>query len=210
MKEAKGFKVLQEVISPENVLEMSEMIAIKATKHLAVWIGRYAYKVHTDLYHDLTNKNRPNYVFTNSYDLVQSVAVFLCEHFGEYLDDYYRMSQLGSELSLKRHCYQIVDSLVCKRYRGTMKYLGFEDLTFDQEPRYEMQENVDFTASEQKVEHIIDCLQLTQMQKDVLSYRMLGASFSEIGRYLNRCQSTVFEHLGKVRMKYLKFIEEME
>lgn len=198
------FKVLQEVISADNVLVMAELLTIRTTKWLIGYVGENAYKVHTNLYCDLMNKNRPNYVFTDSYDLVQSVAVFLCEHFGERLDDFYRISQFGSELSLKRHCYHIVDCLVCKGYRKTRKYLSFEDLTF--EPRYEMQEVVDNTASEQRVEHIIDCLQLTKIQKDVLDYRMSGASFPQIGRYLNRCQSTVFEHLGKVRMKYLKIM----
>ena len=39
------------------------------------------------------------YVLSDCYDMVQSVAAFLCGHFGEYLDDFLYISNRGKRIS---------------------------------------------------------------------------------------------------------------
>lgn len=82
------FKVLREIISPENVQVMAELITIKQTKCLIGYIGENAIIAHEKVYIDAMHMNDEKYVLSDYYDLVQDVALFLCEHFGKYLDDY--------------------------------------------------------------------------------------------------------------------------
>ena len=79
----RDFKVLSEKISPENVLVMSELLAIKETKTLTRFMGSLAEKAHKKLCCDVFLKDLRGYVLSDCYDMVQSVAAFLCEHFGE-------------------------------------------------------------------------------------------------------------------------------
>ena len=85
----RNLAVLQERISPENILAMSEMLAMIATKKLMVYMGKLAENAHVNLCRDVFCKGESGYVLTDSYDLVQSTALFLCEHYGARLDDLY-------------------------------------------------------------------------------------------------------------------------
>ena len=77
MKAKKSLELFKEVITPENVEAMSEMIAICETKHLIGWVGQAMIDIHKNLLLDVFNKGRSDYVLTDSYDLVQEVALFL-------------------------------------------------------------------------------------------------------------------------------------
>ena len=96
----RDFKVLAEKISPENVLVMSELLAIKETKMLTCYMGSLAEKAHKKLCCDVFLKDMRGYVLSDFYDMVQSVAAFLCEHFGEYLNDFLYISNRGKWTSI--------------------------------------------------------------------------------------------------------------
>ena len=89
------YKVLTEKISPDNVAVMAELIAMKETKILISYLGHHAEKAHKNLCRDIFGKHEPGYIFSDSYDFVQSVALFLCNHFGEYLDGVLYISKRG-------------------------------------------------------------------------------------------------------------------
>ena len=74
------YKVLTEKISPDNVAVMAELIAMKETKILISYLGHHAEKAHKNLCRDIFGKHEPGYIFSDSYDFVQSVALFLCDH----------------------------------------------------------------------------------------------------------------------------------
>ena len=80
-KKAKmDYKVLTEKISPDNVAVMAELIAMRETRALIGYMGYHAEKAHKQLCRDIFGKHQPEYTFSDSYDLVQSVALFLCDH----------------------------------------------------------------------------------------------------------------------------------
>ena len=112
----RDFKVLREVISPENVLVMAELITIKQTKCLIGYIGTSAITAHNKVYCDVIHKEERGYVLSDDYDLVQDVALFLCEHFGEYLDDFLYTSKKGKAITIKAECYYIIKRELYKRY----------------------------------------------------------------------------------------------
>lgn len=70
----RDFKVLAEKISPENVLVMSELLAIKETKTLTCFMGSFAEKAHEKLCCDVFLKDLRGYVLSDCYDMVQGVA----------------------------------------------------------------------------------------------------------------------------------------
>lgn len=113
-KVIRDFKVLTEQISPDNVAVMAELIAMRETKALIGYYGYYAEKAHKNLCRDIFGKHEPGYIFSDSYDFVQSVALFLCDHFGEYLDDVLYISKKGKPRTIKIECYRIVTRMLAK------------------------------------------------------------------------------------------------
>lgn len=129
----RGFEVLREVISPENVQVMAELITIKQTKVLIGYIGENAIKAHDKVYYDVMRKNEDGYVLSDYYDLVQDVAVFLCEHFGEHLDDYLYTSKKGKPVTIKAECYYIIKRELYKRYSVGRKNFSLEAFRYMKE-----------------------------------------------------------------------------
>lgn len=97
------YKVLTEKISPDNVAVMAELIAMRETRALIGYMGYHAEKAHKRLCRDIFGKNEPGYIFSDSYDLVQSVALFLWGHYGEYLDDVLYISKRGKPRTIKQN-----------------------------------------------------------------------------------------------------------
>ena len=81
------FNLLKEEITPDNVLAISELIALTETRFLIGYMGSRMQKLYADLYADITHKNEANRVFSDGYDLVQEGALYLCEHYGKHLND---------------------------------------------------------------------------------------------------------------------------
>ena len=130
----RDFKVLAEKISPENILIMSELLAIKETKTLIRFMSRHAVIAHAKLCKDVFCKDTRGYVLSDCYDIVQSVAVFLCEHFGEYLDDFLYISKRGKRITIKIECCLIVTRMLCRKYCYMQKYTSLEKTKMKSNP----------------------------------------------------------------------------
>lgn len=117
-KVIRDFKVLTEKISPDNIAVMAELIAMRETKALIGYMGYHAEKAHKRLCRDIFGKHEPGYIFSDSYDFVQSVALFLCDHFGEYLDDVLYISKKGKPRTIKIECYRIVTRMLARGHRA--------------------------------------------------------------------------------------------
>ena len=122
----RDFKVLTEKISPENIAVMAELIAMRETKVLIGFIGYHAEIAHKELCRDIFCKDMSGYTLSDSYDLVQSVALFLCDHCGKYLDDFLYISEKGKRRTIKFECYLIITRMLSKRYRLMQKYQSLE------------------------------------------------------------------------------------
>ena len=150
------------------------------------------------------NKDVEGYILSDSYDLVQTVALFLCEHIGERLEDYCYSTRNGKRVTIKIHCYRLVDRAVCTRYRRSKTNRSFEALSGAIEPRMYMSNEVtDYTA----FDGIIAQLNLNDYYLTILNCRMSGMSFPEIGRIVNRQISTVWVALNKIKRQYLAIMQ---
>lgn len=193
----RNLAVLQERISPENVLAMSEMLAMIATKKLMAYMGKLAENAHINLCRDVFCKGESGYVLTDSYDLVQSAALFLCEHYGEKLDDVFLVKKSGKEVTIKRECYLLMTRILCGKYSTGKRCKNLETTVV----AVEFQEPKD-AEDYSRTDEIVSSLNLTENMTLALEHRMAGMSYPEIGRLLSRATSTVYEYFTKMRARY--------
>lgn len=186
MATERGFEVLREVISPENVQIMAELITIKQTKTLIGYIGENAITAHEKVYIDVMHKGDDGYVLSDYYDLVQDVAVFLCEHFGKYLDDYLYTSKKGRAVTIKTECYYIIKRELYKRYYVNGKNISLEAFRYMKDPKdfAEMSDD-EIEASYERVDKIISLMNLGEKHLIVLNCRLNGISNTQIAALLH-------------------------
>lgn len=195
-KEKNGFSVLKEEIAQNNVLTMAEKIALSETRFLIGYMGSHMQKMYADLYADILHKNDLNHVFSDSYDLVQEGALFLCEHYGKHLDEVIGCDRKGKPITVRIACCRKMMKLINRKTRN----YNHSALTPINKPFVVMQQETiqDYT----KYDKIIESLNLTDNMRIALDCRINGLSFPEIGRVLSRTQSTVFEYFVKMRQRY--------
>ena len=196
----RDFKVLKEKISPENIAVMAELITMRETKALIGFMGYHAERAHKKLCRDIFCKDKPGYMLSDSYDLVQNVALFLCGHCGEYLDDFLYISKKGKQITIKMECYLIITRMLSKRYRVMQKYQSLEATKEKGEINYI--EEVDEEQDDSRVDEITTALNLTENMSLALDCRMSGMSYPEIAKRLSRAVSTVYEYFEKMRARY--------
>ncbi len=196
----KSFDILTEVISRENVLDMAELLACKETKYLIRFSGRYIAKAHFGVCKDIFNKNNPDHIMSDNYDIVQTVALFLCEHFGKRLEDTYEITKKGRIITIKYHCYKLIDRMICGRYRITMRHVDLEKAYHLETPQTHSTDEDEHEV----VEQMMDKMQLDDYQRKVLTHRMAGLSMGEIGRLLNRSVGAIGSVIYTIQKRYNK------
>lgn len=171
------FKVLREIISPDNVQVMAELITIKQTKTLIGYIGDDAITAHEKVYFDVMHKDDEGYVLSDYYDLVQDVALFLCEHFGKYLDDFLYISKKGKAVTIKAECYYIIKRELYRRYSEGIKNFSLEAFRYMRNPKdFTDISEADIEISYERVDKIISLMNLGEKHLIVLNGRMNGIS----------------------------------
>ena len=195
------FSVIKEEISQNNVLEMAELIAFMELRFQIGYQGSRMQRMYADLYADIKHKNELGHTFSDSYDLVQEGALYLCEHYGKHLNDVVGYSKKGKPITIEIACIRKMTKLINRKTSSYYHNVSLEALTPASEPHIEMQEETiqDYTI----YDAIIESLNLTDNMRIALECRIKGLSFPEIGRVLSRAQSTVFEYFIKMRQRYL-------
>ena len=199
-KSERSFDILTEVISRENVLDMAELIVCKETKYLIRYSGHYIAAAHNEVCKDIFNKNNPDYIMSDNYDIVQTVALFLCEHFGKLLEDTYEITKKGRIITIKYHCYKLVGRMICSRYRITTKHIDLEKAYCLETPQIHSADEDEHEV----VEQMMDKMQLDDYQRKVLTHRMAGLSMGEIGRILNRSVGAIGSVIYTIQRRYNK------
>lgn len=194
------YKVLTEKISPDNVAVMAELITMHETRALIGYMGYHAEKAHKRLCRDIFGKHESGYTLSDSYDLVQSVALFLCNHYEAYLDDVMYISKRGKPRTIKTECCLIVTRMLAGDYRALHKFQSLEITREKNEPVYE--QPADEEQEYSHTDEIVASLNLTEYMSLALDYRMSGLSYPEIAKLLSRAVSTVYEYFEKMRARY--------
>ena len=195
-----NFSVLDEAISPDNVIAISEIVAFTQTRFLIGYIGNRMQKIYADLYADIKHKNDINHIFSDGYDLVHEGVAFLCEHYGEHIHDVIGVNKKGKQITLRTMCIKRMMKLINRGTRDYYRNKCVHSLTPEDEPLIELEEEIDYDYSQ--CDEIVENLNLTDNMKVALECRMAGLSYPEIGRILGRVQSTVYEYFIKMRARY--------
>ena len=195
------FSVLKEEIAQNNVLSMAELITIMEVRFQIGYVGSRMQKMYADLYADLKNKNKLGYVLSNSYDLVQEAALFLCDYYGKHLNDVIGYTKKGKPITIEIACIKKIMKIINRKTSDCYRSVELDALTPASEPRCEIIDEVeqDYT----KYENVVKSLNLTENMRVALECRIKGLSYPEIGRVLSRAQSTVFEYFIKMRQRYM-------
>lgn len=195
------FSVMKEEISQNNVLEMAELIAFMELRFQIGYWGSRAQKMYANLYGDIKHKNELGYMLSDSYDLVQEGALYLCENYGKHLSDVIGYSKKGKPITIEIACIRKMMKLINLKTRDYYRSVSLDALTPASEPSYETPEEVtqDYTLYEK----IVASLNLTENMRIALECRQNGLSYPEIGRVLSRAQATVYEYFIKMRQRYM-------
>ena len=192
---------MKEEISQNNVLEMAELIAFMELRFQIGYQGSRMQRMYADLYADIKHKNELGYMLSDSYDLVQEGALYLCEHYGKHLNDVIGYSKKGKPITIEIACIRKMMKLINLKTRDYFRSVSLDALTPASEPSYEIKEEVaqDYTLYEK----IVESLNLTENMRIALECRQNGLSYPEIGRVLSRAQATVYEYFIKMRKRYM-------
>ena len=194
------FSVIKEAITQNNVLEMAELITFMELRFQIGYLGSRAQKMYADLYSDIKHKNELGYMLSDSYDLVQEGALYLCEHYGKHLNDVIGYSKKGTPITVEIACIRKMMKLINRKTSDYHRSVSLEALTSVSEPSYEIKEEV--TQDYSLYEKIVSSLNLTENMRIALECRQNGLSYPEIGRVLSRAQATVYEYFIKMRQRY--------
>lgn len=195
------FSVMKEEISQNNVLEMAELIAFMELRFQIGYQGSRMQRMYADLYADIKHKNELGYMLSDSYDLVQEGALYLCENYGKHLNEVIGYSKKGKPITIEIACIRKMMKLINLKTRDYYRSVSLDALTPATEPSYETTEGVtqDYTLYEK----IVSSLNLTENMRIALECRVKGLSYPEIGRVLSRAQATVYEYFIKMRKRYI-------
>ena len=157
--------------------------------------------MYADLYGDIKHKNELGYMLSDSYDLIQEGAFYLCEYYGKHLSEVIGYSKKGKPITIEIACIRKMMKLINLKTNDYHRSVSLEALTPATEPSYEIVEEVtqDYTLYEK----IIASLNLTENMRIALECRQNGLSYPEIGRVLSRAQATVYEYFIKMRKRYI-------
>lgn len=206
-KHIENYDVFKEPISENNVLAMSEQLAMYETRFLIGYMGSRMQKIYADLCVDVRRKNDINHTYSDSYDLVQEGTLFLCNHYGKRLNDVLTHDKKGKAITVKIACIRAMSKLITRKTSDYYRSVSLDALTPVTEPSCEIQEEItqDYTA----YDTIVESLNLTENMRVALECRQNGLSYPEIAAILDRAQSTVFEYFIKMRQRYASLYNQI-
>ena len=196
-----------ELITCDNIMQISERIALKGLKKaLSYSFNRKLYKLYIGLNTDIANKHKADYVMSDGYDLVMTATQFLCEHIGERLNDLCGTNTKHRIITVKYACFNAVNKLITKAKKESFIMANNNS----PEVIYLMaNESMDMEEYEQEwnmVEDTIERMHLTDVQYDTLSCYMAGMSFEEIAGKMGYCMTKINKLSESVTEKIIKVL----
>lgn len=194
-------RVLSDIISPDNIIQIGERVTLCSLRVVCQYETRGFSSLYKSLLRDIYRSADPANLYSDAYDIVQTVICFLCEHMGESMLSVYKTDSFGKPITLQNEAFHIAWrcfeemrqhlSNTVKIDRCSETDLSVEMKTFAKEK--------DFA----KGDKIIRKMHLTEGEKDVLDCYLCGMGHSETARQLSISRTTVWRRRNKLREKYL-------
>jgi DNA-binding CsgD family transcriptional regulator len=205
MNTKKDYSILRQPISPNNLSQISELIVLRAIKTRCEYDHQFD-KLYKGLLCDMFDKNKRNFSFSDAYDLVQDVNIFLLDYEGRYVDEILYFNKKGLPITICKACYKIVDRYAWMKTRDSKTYcLLDESIEYDTIPK----PDYDTEQSYNTVESLISAMKLSETEEETLRLLYNGVGAYEIAKRLSLCFQTVYQRRNKIQNKYLKLNEKI-
>ena len=196
----KGFEIfIEENISEHNVMRMGELLALNALRVMCRYENFHG--MYADIVRDIQYKDLEGYILTDSYDLAQEAAMFLCGYIGKNVYDTCIETKSGKTYTIRRLCSKVVCHKIYEILKIRKNTERAEELHKSIEPYVLLEEKkeTDYT----KYDEILSKLNLTKEEKETIDGYMAGISVTQQARLFNVYNSTIWRRRKRVQDKYL-------
>ena len=199
-------ELFAEVISPDNVKLMGEMIALQALRTIKKFDMRVADKCYIGLIKDLHHMNEVGYIISDGYDVAQTAICFLYQFVGRKVSEIYGKDRKGKEITIKLACYRevnhFIDTLRNRPDRNgtiveSMDFTDYKALPADPVNCFE-HEQTDYS----KYDKLVEKLHLTALEFAILDCYMNGMVQSEVCAELGIGRGSVNYRKAQIRQRY--------
>ena len=187
------------VITADNIKRIGELIALLTIRTIMCRSGKDLYRLYDGLIKDCNKSNDSLDEYSDGYDIAQTAMLFLCEHIGKRLGDSYTTTR-GNVISIKQACFRFTDRYLDKQFTRHLTHttvindsVASSHITFIDD-----ESNNDYTA----VDAIIERMNLTQGEYDVLCAYMSGLTYLEVTNLLNVNRTTIWRRRTRIQEKY--------
>ena len=189
-------------------MPISGIIASTALKAMLAYnYSERLQNMYYDLIHDLIH-NGADRPFSDGYDLVMTVACYLCEHIGENLHDMTGKTVMGKEVTILKSCYSKVQQQIRRVCKFERQHITTDNpnvmnvaVPFSIEPTTE-----EIEKQHDIVEMLIQRMHLTELQLKILYYCLADMQQIDIARTLHISENTVWESRRSIQKRYTKYI----
>lgn len=187
------------VITVDNIKKIGELIALLTIRTVMCRSGKDLYCLYDGLIKDCNKSNYSLNKYSDGYDIAQTAMLFLCKHIGKRLGDTYTTTR-GNIISIKQACFRFTDRYLDKQFTRHLAHttaisdsIASSHITFIDD-----ESNNDYTA----VDALIERMQLTQGEYDVLCAYMSGLTYLEATNLLNVNRTTIWRRRTRIQEKY--------
>ena len=198
MKETKEqIRILSDntVITLDNIEKLSKCLALSAVKGFKKYSFYFIQKVeqlHKQLQYDICY-HKPLENYSNAYDLVQEVSLFLCTYIG---------SKLGDICISSKSRFGVIDTIKTAYLRKEFKY---ENNTTNEEEYLEIAIEKPILEGKQdysKVKEIARKVIQTKLEAQIFYYLYNGVTPKLVAEFLNISTDKVYKRRRKFRERY--------
>ena len=188
------------VITADNIKKIGELIALLTIRTVMCRSGKDLYRLYDGLIKDCNKSNDSLDKYSDGYDIAQTATLFLCEHIGKRLGGNYTTTR-GNVISIKQACFRFTDRYLDKQFTRHLAHTtAISDSVASLHISFiEDESNNDYTA----VDALIERMNLTQGEFDVLCAYMSGLTYLEITRLLNVNRTTIWRRRTRIQEKFL-------
>ena len=195
-------ELFAEVISPDNVKLMGEMIALQSFRNVKKYDLEVADKLYIGLIKDLHHMNEVRYTVSDGYDYAQTAICFLCQFMGRCVDEIYGKDKKGKDVTIRTACYREVDLHLMRYRRKAQKteYIDFEDykaLPADPADCFERKEE-----NYEKADALVKALNLSELELAILECYINGMVQGEVCTVLGIGRGCINHRKASIRKRY--------
>lgn len=188
------------VITADNIKKIGELIALLTIRTVMCRSGKDLYRLYDGLIKDCNKSNDSLAEYSDGYDIAQTATLFLCEHIGKRLGGNYTTTR-GNVISIKQACFRFTDRYLDKQFTRHLAHTtAISDSVASLHISFiEDESNNDYTA----VDALIERMNLTQGEFDVLCAYMSGLTYLEVTQLLNVNRTTIWRRRTRIQEKFL-------